>query len=158
MSFMYAFKGISYCIRHERNIRIHIIALIYVIFFSSFYSFTKAEYAVIILTCAFVISAELFNTAIEVVIDKVSPKFSFFAMVGKDIAAGAVLISAAAAVAVGIFLFCDAYVIKEIFGYFISEWYRITALLISIVFSGIFIGKTKKRGGKAAKMVNEKEK
>ncbi len=158
MSFVYAFKGIMYCIRHERNIRIHIVALVYVIFFSLFYSFSKTEYTIIILTCAFVISAELFNTAIEVVIDKVSPKFSVFAMVGKDIAAGAVLISAAAAVAVGVFLFYDANTIKEIFSYFISEWYRAVIFIISAVLSGIFIGKTKRRGGKAAKMVKEKEK
>lgn len=158
MSFVYAGRGIAYCIRHERNIRIHVTALIYVMYFSSFYSFTKAEYAVLVLTCATVMALEIINTSIEVVIDKVSPKFSVFAMMGKDVAAGGVLIGAIGAVTVGVILFWDIDVFVEIFGYFTSDWYKPILLLLSIIFSVLFIGKTKQRGGNAKKMMNEKEK
>lgn len=157
MSFVYAARGIIYCIRHERNIRIHIVALLYVIYFSSFYDFTKAEYAVLIITCAVVMALELVNTAIEVVIDKVSPKFSVFAMMGKDIAAGGVLIGAVGAVAVGVILFWDTAVFVEIFTYFTSAWLRPVILFISAVLAVLFIGKTKKRGGNVLNTIEEKE-
>ena len=158
MSFVYAVRGIVYCVRHERNIRIHIVALLYVLYFSTFYNFSKAEYAILILTCALVMSMELINTSIEVVIDKVSPKFNVFAMMGKDIAAGGVLISAVGAVIVGIVLFGDFEKIGIILNYFISTWYRLVILAISIVLAVLFIGNTKKRGGNAAKIKVEKEK
>ncbi len=158
MSFVYAGRGIAYCVRHERNIRIHISALIYVLYFSSFYSFSKAEYAVLILTCAVVMALELINTAIEVVIDKVSPKFSVFAMMGKDVAAGGVLVGAVGAVTVGIILFWDTDVFLEIFRYFTSDWYKPLVLAVSLILAVLFIGKAKQRGGNAAKMMKEKEK
>ena len=158
MSFVYAGRGIAYCLRHERNIRIHITALVYVMYFSAFYDFSRAEYALLILTCAVVMALELVNTAIEVVIDKVSPKFNVFAMMGKDIAAGAVLVGATASVVIGVILFWDTVVFAEIFNYFTEKLYRPIILAASAVVAVFFIGKTKKRGGNAAKMINEKEK
>lgn len=151
MSFVYAIRGIAYCIRHERNIRIHIIALLYVLYLSTFYAFTKAEYAVLILTCAVVIALELINTAIEVVIDKMSPKFNVFAMMGKDIAAGGVLVGAIGSVIVGVILFFDLDKIDVILRYFSEKWYRPVILVISIILSVLFIGNTKKRGGNRTK-------
>lgn len=147
MSFVYAGRGIIYCIRHERNIRIHIIALLYVLYFSTFYDFSKAEYAVLILTCVVVVALELINTAIEVVIDKMSPKFNVFAMMGKDIAAGGVLVGAIGAIIVGIILFLDVDKLIIIFKYFTDEWYRPIILVISFMLSILFISNTKKRGG-----------
>ncbi len=147
MSFVYAGRGIIYCIRHERNIRIHIIALLYVLYFSTFYDFSKAEYAVLILTCVVVVALELINTAIEVVIDKMSPKFNVFAMMGKDIAAGGVLVGAIGAIIVGIILFLDVDKLIIIFKYFTDEWYRPIILVISFILSILFISNTKKRGG-----------
>lgn len=147
MSFVYAGRGIIYCIRHERNIRIHIIALLYVLYFSTFYDFSKAEYAVLILTCVLVVALELINTAIEVVIDKMSPKFNVFAMMGKDIAAGGVLVGAIGAIIVGIILFLDVDKLIIIFKYFADEWYRPIILVISFILSILFISNTKKRGG-----------
>ena len=60
---------------------------------------------------------EMVNTAIEVVIDKVSPQYSALAKVGKDVAAGAVFVSALAAVIVGITLFWDLERFEVIFKY-----------------------------------------
>lgn len=158
MSFVYAGRGIAYCIRHERNIRIHIIALLYVLYFSSFYDFGRTEYALLILTCASVIALELLNTAIEVVIDKVSPRFNVFAMMGKDIAAGAVLVGAIGSVVIGVILFWDTTIFMEIFKYFNANFYRPVILIATVIISVIFISRTKHRGGNAAKKINEKEK
>ncbi len=158
MSFVYAGRGITYCVRHERNIRIHLVALLYVLYFSTFYDFGRTEYALLILTCASVIALELLNTAIEVVIDKVSPRFNVFAMMGKDIAAGAVLIGAIGSVVIGVLLFWDTTRFIEIFNYFTANYYRPILLAVSVVISIIFISKTKHRGGNASKMIKEKEK
>ena len=144
--------------RHERNIRIHIVALLYVLYFSTFYDFSRTEYALLILTCAVVIGFELINTAIEVVIDKVSPRFNVFAMMGKDIAAGGVLIGAIGAVIIGVILFWDIEKFELIFNYFTENFYRPVILAITIIISIIFISKTKQRGGNASKFINEKEK
>lgn len=149
-SFRYAARGFVFCLRHERNLRIHLTATVYVLAFSFFYSFSRSEYALLILTCAAVIAAELFNTAIEVVIDKVSPRFNVFAMIGKDIAAGAVLVTAVGAAVVGVILFWDTAVFAEIFRFFTSGWLPPLALFASVVLSVLFIFSTKKRGGNNA--------
>lgn len=147
-SFFCAFRGIVYCVRHERNLRFHLVAVLYVLYFSTFYGFSRAEYAVLALVCAFVIAAELMNTALEVVIDKISPRFNVFAMIGKDIAAGAVLVSAIAAVIVGVILFWDIPTFVRIFDFFISGWLPPLFLFVSAVLSFLFIFSAKERGGK----------
>lgn len=147
-SFFCAFRGIVYCVRHERNLRFHLVAVLYVLYFSTFYGFSRAEYAVLALVCAFVIAAELMNTALEVVIDKISPRFNVFAMIGKDIAAGAVLVSAVAAVIVGVILFWDIPTFVRIFEFFVSGWLPPLFLLASAVLSFLFVFSAKERGGK----------
>lgn len=87
--------------------RIHIVATMCVLYLSQFYNFTKEQFILLIITCVTVISAEMMNTAIEVVIDKVSPGYSALAKVGKDVAAGAVFVTAVAAVIIGVILFWD---------------------------------------------------
>ena len=106
-SFVYAFRGILFCIRHEKNMRIHICVTFYVMFFSLFYDFSRVEYALLLIVCTIVLSLEMINTAIEVVIDKVSPQYSALAKIGKDVAAGAVFISAGVAVVIGLVMFWD---------------------------------------------------
>ena len=132
-SFKCAFKGISFVMRHERNMRIHMVVVMYVAFFSAFYDFTKIETALLIITCALVMIFEILNTSIEVIVDKVSPKYSPLAKVAKDAAAGAVLLSAIMAVAVGAVLFFDIERFKLIL-LFLGEW---TNLLMFIGFSAI---------------------
>lgn len=107
--------------------------VLYVAFFSAFYDFSKTEIAVLVITCALVMIFEILNTSIEVIVDKVSPKYSPLAKVAKDAAAGAVLLSAVMAVIVGIVLFFDIERFKLILLYF-SEW---TNALMFIGFSAI---------------------
>ncbi len=151
MSFVYAFRGIRFCIRHERNVRIHITATLYIIYFSQFYDFTRVEFAVLLLACALVISAEMLNTAIEVVIDKVSGGYNMFAKVGKDIAAGAVFVTALFAAVIGVVMLWDTVVFLKIAEYMISVPTRIALLLASVVLAVLFIFSTKKRGGTGVK-------
>ena len=69
-SFKYAARGIWFCISHEMNMRIHIVATMCVLYLSQFYDFTKEQFILLIITCVTVISAEMMNTAIEVVINR----------------------------------------------------------------------------------------
>ncbi len=144
-SFYLAGRGIAFCLRHERHLRIHLIATLYVMFFSVFYDFDRTDYAVLILTCAAVISMEIVNTSVEVVIDKVSPQYNVYAMIGKDIAAGAVLFTTIGAIAVGIFMFWDIEIIGKLIGFFTSDIIKLALLLLSFVLSVWFIMKAKPR-------------
>jgi diacylglycerol kinase len=95
--------------------RIHFCAAFYVLIFMPFYGFSAAEKALIFITVGSVISAEAFNTAIEAAVDLISPEKHILAKLAKDAAAGAVLITAIAAVAVGAAMFWDTEILGEIF-------------------------------------------
>ncbi len=144
-SFKYAINGVLFCVRHEINMRIHIVATIFVLYISQFYNFSKEQFILLVLTCAAVICCEMLNTAIEVVIDKVSPGYSALAKVGKDIAAGAVFLSACTAVIVGILLFWDIETFKLIFAYFTQDLWNLAILTAFACISYLFITKGKKR-------------
>lgn len=104
MSFKAAFNGLFAGFR-ERNMIIHAAAAIAALMAAAFFRLSAVEYAVIILTIAAVMSAELFNTAIEKLVDMVSPEFSRPAGMVKDIAAAAVLVCAIGAVAIAAVIF-----------------------------------------------------
>lgn len=144
-SFFLAGRGIAFCLRHERHLRIHLMVSAYVLYFSTFYDFTRTDYAVLVLTCVTVISMEIINTSIEVVIDKLSPHYNVFAMMGKDIAAGAVLFTTIGAVIIGLFLFLDFEVLGNIVRYFTSDFIKPLILLASIVLAVWFIMNAKPR-------------
>lgn len=114
-SFFCAFKGIAYAIVHERNLRIHMALGATMLFFSRYYDFSKAEYCILILTVALVLVTELINTSVEKTVDLESPRYHELAKVAKDVAAGAVLLSAAASVAVGVCLFWEPDILRVIF-------------------------------------------
>ena len=100
---------------------------------------------------------EIINTAVEVVIDKVSPRYNIFAMIGKDIAAGAVLFAAVGAIAVGIFMFWDPAAFVRIFEYFTSDFIKPLILLATVVVAILFIlhAKPRKTGNKRTSKGNE---
>ncbi|MGI5893309.1 MAG: diacylglycerol kinase family protein [Candidatus Merdivicinus sp.] len=104
-SFLYAFHGIRFCIKNERNMRIHLAAAIIVTAFSLVYHLEPMEYAVLFLAMGAVISLEAVNTALEALVNLTSPAYHNLARIAKDVAAGAVLVAACAAVTVGICLF-----------------------------------------------------
>ena len=83
----------------------HLIAALAAVALAWRLDFSMLEQAVLLLTIAGVISAEMVNTAIETVINKISPEFHPLAKAAKDVAAGAVLVQAIAALGVGVVLF-----------------------------------------------------
>lgn len=104
-SFGYAWHGIWCCIGKEQNLSFHLIATVLVIGAGYFFQITRTEWAIVLLCIGIVISAELFNTAIEKLVDLVSPQRHPVAGQVKDIAAGAVLVCAFTAMIVGLIIF-----------------------------------------------------
>jgi len=104
-SFNNAIKGIIYALKNERNLRLHFIVAIFVIFLTLFFDLTKVEFLILILTITFVIVAELFNTVVEHVIDLITDSFHPLARLAKDISAGAVLLSSISSIIVGYIIF-----------------------------------------------------
>ncbi len=104
-SFNYSLEGIIHVLRTQRNMRIHFLvaAVVLVVAFAS--GVTNYELIALLLAIAFVLIAEMINTAIESAIDVATTSFDPMAKLAKDIAAGAVLISAVNAVAVGYLVF-----------------------------------------------------
>lgn len=104
-SFKYAIQGILSSFKTERNMRIHIFIMILVIIAGVILKINKYEWIACILCFAIVISGELFNTAIETVVDMVMPYKNDKAKIAKDIAAGAVLTLAIGAAVIGVIIF-----------------------------------------------------
>lgn len=132
-SFKCALKGIVNCFTSERNFRIHLCALFYVVWFSRFYNFSKINYAIIALTVGFVITSELLNTAVETTVDLVCPEKNKLAGLAKDIAAGGVLVSAITAVIVGINLFYDKLVLQNIVKFHIKNPIYLVLFIVTAV-------------------------
>ena len=104
-SFNYATEGIIHAVRTQRNLWIHFALAAAVLIAAVGFGASKLELAVLLLAITFVMVAELVNTAVEATIDVASTSFDPMAKIAKDIAAGAVLIAALNAVAVGYLVF-----------------------------------------------------
>src|SRR5882672_7940587 len=107
-SFNYAFEGIIHVLRTQRNLRIHFLVAIGVIAAAAALGVDRLELIVLLLAIAFVLVAEMVNSAIEGAIDVSTTSFDPNAKLAKDVAAGAVLISSAVAVAIGYLVFAHA--------------------------------------------------
>ena len=105
MSFYHALQGIWGAIRSEAHLRFHIMIAVLILVFAYFYGMNSTDWAILILMIGAVISAELFNTALERAVDTATDEIKPSAKLAKDSAAGAVLVLAAASVFVGICLF-----------------------------------------------------
>ncbi len=103
--FVYAFKGINYAIRNERNFVVHMLATIAVLIGGIWLEISWVEWMILILVVGLVYAAEIFNTAIEQLVNKVSPEYDPQAGLVKDLSAGAVLVISIAAVLVGLCIF-----------------------------------------------------
>ncbi|MBW7473702.1 diacylglycerol kinase family protein [Paenibacillus oenotherae] len=100
-----ALSGIVHASRTQRHMQVHLIAALLVIAAALYFRLSAAEWIVVLLLSALVIAAELFNTAIENVVDLASPEQHPLAKAAKDTAAGAVLVLAIIAIAIGLIIF-----------------------------------------------------
>ncbi len=103
-SFRHAFRGWFYVLQTQRNVWIHGVVAAIVFILGLWLRLPPRDWAVIILTAALVFTAEFINTSIEVTLDLASPDSHPLAKIGKDVGAAAVLVSALAAILIGLLL------------------------------------------------------
>jgi diacylglycerol kinase (ATP) len=106
-SFNWAFEGVIHVLRTQRNMRIHFALAAGVLILAFAYGVTRLELMALLIAISFVLIAEMINTAIEATTDLATTSFDPLAKIAKDIAAGAVLISAVNALVIGYLVFAD---------------------------------------------------
>ena len=126
--------------------RIHLVCMIYMYSYLLIYDFfdvSRTQFAIIFIANAIVVMGELFNTAIEAVVDmteeKFSEKYNRLAKISKDTAAGAVLVGTIFAVCTGIAILGQPEAFKAMFAYYAEKPYMIAVLVLSLALSFVFI-------------------
>lgn len=104
-SFKYAGTGIFSAFKTELNMQVHLCMMLLVILCGIVFNISLAEWRLCIILFGIVIGAEIFNTAIETVVDLVMPNINEKAKLAKDLSAGAVLVIATSAAIVGLTIF-----------------------------------------------------
>ena len=138
-SFGYAFRGIGWAIRTQRNLRIHLVATVYVLLFGWIMRLSAVHLCLELLCCMLVISLELVNSALERVCDGITGEQRPWIRDAKDAAAGAVLTSAIGSVILALVIFfCGGYLsqVQKTFAAYPISW---IAAIILIPIGGAFV-------------------
>ena len=141
-SFTYAFKGIGYVIKHERNFRIHISCIIYmfsILCFTDWFDLSRTDYSVLLVISAVVLSLEIVNTAVENAVNLASEEYTEFGRIAKDAAAGAVLLGAIFAVLTGIAILFQPEAFISMYEYFKENVLMLILFVLSIIPMSLFI-------------------
>jgi diacylglycerol kinase len=102
--FGYAFSGLWYALRTQRNMRVHTVITFVVIAAGIILHISPVEFALIFIAISGVFISEMFNTVIELCVDLASPQYHPLAKIAKDVAAGAVLANAILSIIIGLFV------------------------------------------------------
>lgn len=108
--FNFAIDGLIYSITKEYNMKFHLVTAIIVLFITMLFNISKIELALLALTITLVFVTELINTAVERCVDLATKEYDPIAKIAKDVAAGAVLVSAINAVLMGYLIFFDKFI------------------------------------------------
>src|SRR5437764_8065819 len=103
--FGHAFRGLWYALRTQGNARVHVSIAILAILMGVVLHISAVEFAMVFVAITGVFIAEMFNTVFELCIDLASPEYNPLAKIAKDVAAGAVLLSAMLSIVIGLFVF-----------------------------------------------------
>ncbi len=104
-SFKAAFRGLYIAFKSERNLKIHIVIATLALVLARYLQLARFEMSLIIMAISLVLIAEMMNTAIEKICNKIEPNFNNHIRDIKDISAAAVLIAAFAALVIGAYVF-----------------------------------------------------
>lgn len=144
----FAIEGILHASRTQRHLRYHFYSAAAVLLISYVLGVSRIEFMIISLSVIAVLLSEMFNTAIEAIVDIISPNHSEKARIVKDIAAGAVLVTVFGAAVVG-YIVLSPY-IRDIFqkGLYIAKHSREEIAIISLIIVLILVVITKVYSGK----------
>ena len=102
--FYFAFSGLAYAFKTQLNFRVHCAAVVITCLLSFYLNLNSSEWLWMVAAMALVLITELMNTSIEALVDLVSPQYNKKAGIAKDVAAAMVLLSAIAALLIGIII------------------------------------------------------
>ncbi|MBQ7580395.1 MAG: diacylglycerol kinase family protein [Clostridia bacterium] len=146
--FVYAFSGIFRACLEEKNMRFHLTLSAYMycyLLLYDFFTLSKGDWVAIVLATVLVISAELFNTALEKTVDLCTQEIHPLAKYAKDASAGAVLVCAIGAIVVGLIVLWQPEAFEKMFAYYKSHIYMFIVLLVSLAVSVVFVLKAPKK-------------
>ncbi|WP_240695663.1 diacylglycerol kinase family protein [Candidatus Chloroploca sp. Khr17] len=104
-SFKYAFQGLGYLVRTQRNAQIHCFAALVATLLGALLRIERWEWLILVLTMTLVLAAEGVNTAVEATVDLATTSYHPLAKIAKDVAAGTVLLCAGGSIVVGCLIF-----------------------------------------------------
>jgi diacylglycerol kinase len=104
-SFVYAWNGLIYAIRTQRNARVHALIGCVAIAMGIWLQISPVEFAMVFVAITGVFIAEMFNTVAEACVDLITDQYHPLARIAKDVAAGAVLFNAMLSVVIGLFVY-----------------------------------------------------
>ncbi|WP_064579845.1 diacylglycerol kinase [Streptobacillus moniliformis] len=150
-SFNNAINGILHAIKSEIHMKIHMFFAIMVLILSLIIDISKFEIMLVIIMITLVIFSEMLNTALEKIVDLVSPEYSEVAKIVKDVSAGAVLVSAIGSVCVGYLIFYDRlialYFNGDNFFKLVGRIGNVTMIIITLVSLSVILIKAYLRKG-----------
>jgi diacylglycerol kinase (ATP) len=144
----FAIEGVLHGAKTQRHLRYHFFSTAFILFLSFLLGVTRMEFIAISLAVMMVITAEMLNSAVEVVVDIVSPEYSEKARVAKDIAAGAVLISAFGAAVLGYIIIFPYLKMLFVNGFSIARHSKEEIALMAVILVIILVIITKSHFGK----------
>ncbi|MBU4304225.1 MAG: diacylglycerol kinase [Candidatus Omnitrophica bacterium] len=150
-SFNYAIEGFLYVLKTQRNMRLHFLLGTIALLLALYFNFSKLEMTLLLVTISFVFMAEMFNTAVEFVIDLITNEFHPLARIIKDISAGAVFVAAINAAFVGYLLFLTNLPLNSVqtgIDYIRGKPLHISFICLLIVFATVIFSKAKSGRGK----------
>jgi len=103
--FGFAFSGLWYALRTQRNARVHALLAALAILLGILLHISNVEFALVFVAITSVFIAEMFNTVFELCVDLASPEYHPIAKIAKDVAAGAVLLNAMLAIVIALFVY-----------------------------------------------------
>ncbi len=138
-SVKYALQGIRIGVTEERNMRIDIVAMLFVWYHIRFFNLTRGETALVVLITFLIPAFELMNTAVERAVHKPDAEHWMPAGDAKDAAAGAVFIATLGAVAVAAMLFLNKEGVVNLIAYYTANIIRPLKLIVFIIAGYFFI-------------------
>jgi diacylglycerol kinase len=104
-SFVYAFNGVRYAVRTQRNARVHLVIGLLAIGMGLWLGISPVEWGLVFVAITGVFIAEMLNTVVEACVDLATQKYHPLAKIAKDVAAGTVLLNAILSIIIGLFVF-----------------------------------------------------
>jgi len=103
--FQYAFVGLRYTLKNHKSFALQSVAALIALVFAVVFRITRIEWIILIVTIGGVLTAELFNTAAESILDYLEKKHNLNVRIAKDVAAAGVLVTAIVSIIVGVLIF-----------------------------------------------------